>query len=501
MTSAAPTSFGDVPHPADTDDEPVSVEHPADEVRQSLAGAKQPHSLEAEREVLCAVFIDPTQAELVLHQLTPAAFYVERHQFVFAAVRDLFERGVAIDLVTVQQALKDRGQYERAGGARTLGELIDRSGTVTNLEHYIAIVRDKARLRRVIDESRAIEAEALGDVADVDAFVTYAGKRLERAFVDVAKPPELISLTTLAQRKDRGEDWFGTEPPEARLLFRHDGKPFMRTGRVSALVGKGGVGKSYAFLDLCFAVASGGLWLGTYQCEQRGKVLSAFGEEDDPEQRRRLHKVARGRDMYELYQAEQNIVPLSMMGEVASLIARAPDGGLVPSPFYHRLYASLAQHEWAALLLDPWARWGGPEVENDAYAATLGVALLESFTKLPGNPAVIVTHHSRKSTGGFVRSDADDSRGSSAFVDGCRWVANLSLRTEADAKLEVLELRVTKRNYTPASKPLNLVRGEGGALRPATAAEMAQMADAEAEAKEAKTKNRRKANELGANTL
>ena len=137
-------------------------------------GVKPPHSLEAEREVLSAVFIDPNAMDVISETLRAEDFYLERHQLLFGALSDLHERGTAIDLVTVQQALKDRGQYDKIGGARTLGELLDRAGTVSNLEHYCEIVRQKAVLRRMVDAARQIETAGLQDVSDVEEFLDEA---------------------------------------------------------------------------------------------------------------------------------------------------------------------------------------------------------------------------------------------------------------------------------------------------------------------------------------
>ncbi len=140
----------------------------------TLAGIKPPHSVEAEREVLAAVFIDPNAMDALMESLKAEDFYLERHQILFLVFTELHERGTAIDPVTAQQALKDRGQYEKVGGARALGELLDRSGSVSNLEHYCEIVRQKSVLRRMVEAARQIETNGLQDVADVEEFLDEA---------------------------------------------------------------------------------------------------------------------------------------------------------------------------------------------------------------------------------------------------------------------------------------------------------------------------------------
>ncbi len=153
---------------------------------EGTQGVKPPHSLEAEREVLSAVLVSAEAMDTLSENLRAEDFYFERHQIVFQALMDLHERTTAIDVVTLQQALKDRGQYEKVGGARALGELLDRAGTVTNLEHYCEIVRQKSVLRRMVDAARAIETAGLQDVADVEEFLDDAEKSVFAVLEDRA---------------------------------------------------------------------------------------------------------------------------------------------------------------------------------------------------------------------------------------------------------------------------------------------------------------------------
>lgn len=153
---------------------------------EGTQGVKPPHSLEAEREVLSAVLVDPEAMDTLSETLKAEDFYFERHQLLFQALMDLHERATAIDVVTLQQALKDRGQYDKVGGARAIGELLDRAGTVSNLEHYCNIVRSKSVLRRMVDAARAIETAGLQDVADVEEFLDDAEKSVFAVLEDRA---------------------------------------------------------------------------------------------------------------------------------------------------------------------------------------------------------------------------------------------------------------------------------------------------------------------------
>ncbi len=152
---------------------------PQDPVGGRSGGMLMPHSIDAEREVLSAVFIDPIGAmDVLMAELQPDDFYVERHTLVFEACKRIYESSGTVDFVTLRQNLKDNSTFEKAGGDQTLASLMDRAGTTANLRAYCRIVKSKALLRRMIDAARAIETDGLGDVTDLTSFLDAAEKRV-----------------------------------------------------------------------------------------------------------------------------------------------------------------------------------------------------------------------------------------------------------------------------------------------------------------------------------
>ena len=149
--------------------------HPAERTADLVTRIKPPHSLEAERECLSAVFMSNSAMDTLAARLTAADLYLESHQHLYRGMLELHRRSTPIDVVTLQQELKDRGAYEKAGGARALGELLDRAGTAAHLPHYIGIVLEKATRRRVLLAAQALEVAAH----------SYDDGVLERAIADV----------------------------------------------------------------------------------------------------------------------------------------------------------------------------------------------------------------------------------------------------------------------------------------------------------------------------
>ena len=114
-----------------------------------------PHAPEAEAGVLGCCLLSPGDAlPVVIEKLgmSGEAFYDLRHREVWGAIAALSAEGKAIDLVSVQQRLRDLGKLADAGGLVALSGLMDAVPSVANVGHYTDIVADKWLLRRMARE-------------------------------------------------------------------------------------------------------------------------------------------------------------------------------------------------------------------------------------------------------------------------------------------------------------------------------------------------------------
>ncbi len=133
-----------------------------------------PHSLEAEESVIGGVLIDNEAFDRIGGLVAAPDFYVERHAHVFAAMSAMCEQGMPMDVVTVAERLRQRGELDKIGGAAYLAELSERVPTAANIEHYARIIREKGVLRRLIRASTEIVEEAYQDSVDTSQFVDQA---------------------------------------------------------------------------------------------------------------------------------------------------------------------------------------------------------------------------------------------------------------------------------------------------------------------------------------
>ncbi|MBX5435800.1 MAG: replicative DNA helicase [Alicyclobacillaceae bacterium] len=155
-----------------------------------------PQHIEAEQAVLGGMLISADAAAEAAEWLEPDDFYSSAHQLIFQAMVELYEQGRPIDVVTTTAALQEReGALERAGGVDYLVKLAEAMPTALHTEHYAAIVREKALLRRIIAVANEIAADCFrqdrsaGDVlADAERKILELSEhRKARDFVHISE--------------------------------------------------------------------------------------------------------------------------------------------------------------------------------------------------------------------------------------------------------------------------------------------------------------------------
>ena len=137
-----------------------------------------PQSIEAEESVLGGVLLDNNSLDRALEILTADDFYREAHRKIMRAAIDLNQRNEPVDLITLAEALKGRGELQEIGGAAYLAELADKVPTAANVAYYARIVHQKAVLRSLIDTATEIARGAFESGADVDGFLDQAEQQI-----------------------------------------------------------------------------------------------------------------------------------------------------------------------------------------------------------------------------------------------------------------------------------------------------------------------------------
>ena len=258
-------------------------------------------------------------------------------------------------------------------------------------------------------------------------------------------------------------EWYINPAPPRKWLLRdtRTGEGVLPLGKVGLVVAEGGAGKTMAVVQLAIAAATGTAWFNTFEVASPGKVLLILGEEDDEEVHRRIHRAARGQASAP---PEGSIVALSLAGIACKMIEEGGDSDFL---VWLRDFMQTTG-PYALVVANPVSRFCGADAERDNAAGTRFCQALESLVVAAGGATVLGSHHvNKQSRGSGAVVGASSARGSSALVDGVRWVAAMSVEAIPDAAIDtVLTLGVVKTNYAKKPAALELRYGDEGVLVP-----------------------------------
>jgi replicative DNA helicase len=115
-----------------------------------------PQNIEAEIAVLGSILLDKSLIDVAGEKLKPEHFYRKEHQLIFKSILELYNEDKPVDLISLTDCLKKKGELKKIGGSSFLSSLVSAIPTPANIEHYASIVREKATLRELIDVSNDI---------------------------------------------------------------------------------------------------------------------------------------------------------------------------------------------------------------------------------------------------------------------------------------------------------------------------------------------------------
>lgn len=132
-----------------------------------------PHAPDCEQGVLGCILLSPNECldqciEIIGER--PEPFYDLRHATIYEHMVEMFDAREPIDVLTLQQRLKDRNLLDQIGGIPYLNTLQDSVPSSANVTYYAEIVSEKWFLRRMIQGCTSIVErtyEHQGEVAEL----------------------------------------------------------------------------------------------------------------------------------------------------------------------------------------------------------------------------------------------------------------------------------------------------------------------------------------------
>lgn len=273
-----------------------------------------PHDEQAEVGVLGSVLKSPI-AMAKLTDLQVEDFYSHRHQAIWRAMTDLWDRNVPTDYTTLGGALQRLNLYEKAGGMAYLSDLSTAIPTAAHVEFYARQVMDAATQRRFVDAAQSIASLWWPKGVDV---------------ADALEQTE--SLITTARPSDTRRDLY--DPQRWADAFMDDLEARSSGQRTATMTGIG------ALDTMTLGLEAGGLYLlmatpGTgkselamqvamYVAKHRGAVLFASLEMSAVELAHRYARISQGLDRNDLARGVVATDKDSALTKVADSMAKLP---------------------------------------------------------------------------------------------------------------------------------------------------------------------------------
>lgn len=217
-------------------------------------------SCEAEQSVLGGLLLDPAAFDRVSDILRPGSFFDRRHGVVFATVAGLVAKNLPVDLLTVFEALRERGQAEDAGGLKYLNAMSQSVASAANIRRYADIVAERCQQRNLLAAADEAMSVAKGHGSQGEKLDRIQGTFSTLARAQVSGAPEAAAqvamsridhYTALAEGRAQ-PGWMTHIPALDRMLHG------LQPGWLYIVAARPSVGKSSFSQQLALTMAESG---------------------------------------------------------------------------------------------------------------------------------------------------------------------------------------------------------------------------------------------------
>ncbi|GAI89682.1 unnamed protein product [marine sediment metagenome] len=113
-------------------------------------------NIEAEQASLGSMLLTPRAVYASVESLEPGDYYKTSHRKIYQLILELFNKNIAVDLVTLSEELQNRNELLDIGGTTYLTQLINSVPTPENIEFYNQIIKKRSNQRKIHNPTRSI---------------------------------------------------------------------------------------------------------------------------------------------------------------------------------------------------------------------------------------------------------------------------------------------------------------------------------------------------------
>ena len=137
-----------------------------------------PHSIEAEQSVIGSMLMDKEAITIASEQINGADFYGKQYGILFDAMVELNDEGKPVDLVTLQQRLKEKSVPPEIYSLEYIRDVMAAVPTSANVKYYAKIVAEKSVLRRLIRVNEEIANSCYAQNDTLEAILETSEKNI-----------------------------------------------------------------------------------------------------------------------------------------------------------------------------------------------------------------------------------------------------------------------------------------------------------------------------------
>lgn len=136
-----------------------------------------PHSVEAEQSVIGSMIMDREAIVVASEIITADDFYGKQYATLFEAMVELNNSGLPVDLVTLQDKLKEKGVPQEVSSVEFIRDIVNAVPTSANIKHYANIVAEKSVLRKLIKLNEEISNTCYAGTEPLDIILEETEKK------------------------------------------------------------------------------------------------------------------------------------------------------------------------------------------------------------------------------------------------------------------------------------------------------------------------------------
>ena len=147
-------------------------------MEEALIKRVLPHSVEAEQSVIGSMIMDRDAIMTASEVITSEDFYQSQYGVLFDAMLELYNEGKPVDLVTLQERLREKDVPPEISSLEFVRDMITKVPTSVNVGTYAKIVSEKAALRRLIRVNEEIASACYAGKDSVEEIMEDTEKKI-----------------------------------------------------------------------------------------------------------------------------------------------------------------------------------------------------------------------------------------------------------------------------------------------------------------------------------